>query len=175
MKKTIIAIIALTCAIGANAQTKELFSFTFNGGYSHIAEPRIHCAAFGGYVGFYNVYFGVQFNPADKSTSMDVDTWSGQWMIATYHLGYRFPIREQLGIIPLAGLTHGAYGWVDGGDWRYSDTYGVVNKFHATEQRVTPDIGLMVDYTLPRVQGLGWKFSATLTLHTASIGVGFYM
>lgn len=173
MKKLLATIIAAMLAIGVKAQTRELFSATLNGGYSHIAN--LHFGAFGGYVGFYNVYFGVQFNPADKATSMGVDKWGGQSQIYTYHLGYRFPIRDKYGIIPLVGLTSGAVGWIDGGDWRYDDTYGVVNKFHATDQSTSPDIGIMLDYTTPRVQGIGWKLCAALTLHTASIGVGLYM
>lgn len=174
MKKTLLTIIAAMLTIGAMAQ-KETFSFTFNGGYTHLTDPRIQCAAFGAYVGFWNVYFGVQFNPADKATSMGVDTWGDQSQIYTYHLGYRFSIREKFGITPLLGLTNGAIGWVDGGDWRVDDTYGVVNKFHATDKRTAPDAGVMLDYATPRVQGFGWKFSAAITLHTASVGVGFYM
>lgn len=174
MKKTIIAIIALTCAIGAMAQ-KETLSLTLNGGYNHMGDPNIQCAAFGAYVGFWGVYLGVQFNPADKSTSLDVGEWGNQSQIYTYHLGYRFSIREKIGITPLVGLTQGAIGWVDGYDWRYDDTHGVVNKFNATDQRTAADVGVMLDYATPRVQGFGWKFCATITLHTASVGVGFYM
>jgi hypothetical protein len=50
-----------------------------------------------------------------------------------------------------------------------------VNKFHATDQRIAPDFGVMFDWARPRVQGFSLKFCATVTLHTASIGIGFYM
>ena len=140
-----------------------------------MADPKIQCGAFGAYMGFMNIYFGVQFNPSNKSTSLDVGEWGNQSQIYTYHLGYRYAIREEIGITPLVGLTHGAIGWVDGYDWRYDDTYGVVNKFHATDQRTAPDLGVMFDYARPRVKGYGLKLCATLTLHTASVGIGFYM
>lgn len=176
MKKTLLlAISTALFAFNAMAQ-KEFFSVTFNGGYTHMTDPNIQCGAFGAYIGFMNVYFGVQFNSADKSTSLDVDKWGGQTQIYTYHVGYRIPLHHgDYGITPIAGVTNGAHGWVDGYDWRYDDTYGVVNKFNPTEQRITPDFGVMVDRAFKRVQGYGWKICASITLHTASVGIGFYM
>lgn len=176
MKKAVLlTLFAMMFSANARAQ-KELFSVTFNGGYTHMADPNIQCGAFGAYMGFMNVYFGVQFNPAKKSTSLDVGEWGGQTQIYTYHVGYRIPLHHgDYGITPIAGMTNGAHGWVDGYDWRYDETYGVVNKFHATEQRIAPDFGVMLDWSRPRVQGFGLKFCAAITLHTASIGIGFYM
>jgi hypothetical protein len=176
MKKMILlAMFAISFVSSAKAQ-KELFSCTFNGGYTHMADPKIQCGAFGAYMGFMQFYFGVQFKPASMATSLDVGKWGGQTQIYTYHVGYRIPLHYgDYGITPIAGVTNGAHGWVDGNDWRYDETYGVVNKFHATDQRIAPDFGVMFDWARPRVQGFGLKFCATVTLHTASIGIGFYM
>lgn len=176
MKRLLSFALAALLAIAASAQS-EFFAFTLNGGYTHTKEPHLSCAAFGGGVTFYDVYFGVLFHPASKATSLDVGKWGNQYQVYTYQLGYRIGLGslDSYGITPIVGVTTGAVGYVDGNDWTYDDTYGVVNKFHATKQRTYVDAGVSFDYKAPTAGSFGIKLSLTATIHTLSVGIGMYM
>ena len=175
MKKTIISALFAIMALTASAQ-KELFSCSLIGGYTHTNDPKINTAAFGASMTFYNVYFGILFNPADQATTTNVGVWGNQWQIYNYHLGYRFAIKnKKIGIIPIIGATSSAVGYVDGYDWKVNSN-GIVNKFNATNKGTYFDAGIVLDYSHKKSGSLiGYKILAGATLHTIFAGIGITM
>ena len=176
MKKfVLLATLTLGLSTGAKAYN-ELLSCSFVGAYSHTDSPSIQCGAFGMYFSYRDVYFGVILNPADKSSSMGVDVWDDQWMIYTYHIGYRLRLKKSnFGVTPLVGLTYAAEGYIDGSDYSFNNDGTVVNQFYYTKRGTYFDAGAIIDYSTPRKDGFGWKFFVSATLHNLSAGIGFYM